>query len=209
MDLKTGVSREGRPRVGGTATAEPITSKGRAGMARAGEDLRWSFERIYEDFRTPISNYIYHLVGNRDQAEDLAQDTFVKAFKALPKMDSNLKLSAWLYRIATNTAYDTLRRRKLIGFLPWQDLDHEPPDSESSDPQETIGTTELVRETLKRMPAQYRAALLLYIQQGLSYAEIAHALNIAESGVKMYLSRARHSFREHFRALEQGGGHPK
>jgi RNA polymerase sigma-70 factor (ECF subfamily) len=210
MNLETGVATEGRLRVEGTATAEPTTSKGRAGMAKGGgEDLRWSFERIYEDFKTPIANYIYHLVGNRDQAEDLAHDTFLKAFKALPKMDSNLKLSAWLYRIATNTAYDTLRRRKLIGFLPWQDLDHEPPDSDSSDPQETIGTTELVRETLKRMPAQYRAALLLYIQQGLSYAEIAHALNIAESGVKMYLSRARHSFREHFRALEQGGGNPK
>jgi RNA polymerase sigma-70 factor (ECF subfamily) len=209
MNLKTGVSMEGRPHVGGMATAEPTTSKGRAGMANGGGDLRWSFERIYEDFRTPIANYIYHLVGNRDQAEDLAHDTFLKAFKALPKMDSNLKLSAWLYRIATNTAYDTLRRRKLIGFLPWDDLDHEPPDSESADPQEKIGTTELVRETLKRMPTQYRAALLLYIQQGLSYAEIASALNIAESGVKMYLSRARTSFREHYRALEQGGGTPK
>ena len=208
MDLKTGVSMEGRPHVGGTATAEPTTSKGRAGMATGGGDLRWSFERIYEDFKTPIANYIYHLVGNRDQAEDLAHDTFLKAFKALPKMDSNLKLSAWLYRIATNTAYDTLRRRKLIGFLPWDDLDHEPPDSESADPQEKIGTTELVRETLKRMPTQYRAALLLYIQQGHSYAEIATTLNIAESGVKMYLSRARNSFREHYRKLEQGGGTP-
>ncbi|HEY7984022.1 MAG TPA: sigma-70 family RNA polymerase sigma factor, partial [Ktedonobacterales bacterium] len=120
MNLKTGTPTEGRLRVEGTATAEPTTSKGRARMAMGGggEDLRWSFERIYEDFKTPIVNYIYHLVGNRDQAEDLAHDTFLKAFKALPKMDSSLKLSAWLYRIATNTAYDALRRRKLIGFLP-------------------------------------------------------------------------------------------
>jgi RNA polymerase sigma-70 factor (ECF subfamily) len=166
----------------------------------------WSFERIYDEYKTPIYNYIYHLVGNREQADDLTQDTFLKAFKALPKMDASLKLSAWLYRIATNTAYDALRRRKLIAWLPWQDLDHEPADVESADPQETIGTTELVHAALRRMPRHYRAALLLYTQEGFSYAEIAKTLSIAESGVKMYLSRARHSFREHYRALEQGGG---
>lgn len=169
------------------------------------QESSWSFEQIYDEYKTPIYNYVYHLVGDREQADDLTQDTFLKAFRALPKMDSNLKLSAWLYRIATNTAYDALRRRKLIAWLPWQDLDHEPADVESADPQEIYGTTELVRAALRRMPQQYRAALLLYTQEGFSYSEIAHALNIAESGVKMYLSRARQSFREQYRTLEQGG----
>lgn len=186
--------------VQGQAVAQAVT-----GVATAA----WSFERIYDEFKTPIYNYIYHLVGNREQADDLTQDTFMKAFKALPKMDASLKLSAWLYRIATNTAYDALRRRKLIAWMPWQDLDHEPADVESADPQETIGTSELVQAALRRMPRHYRAALLLYTQEGFSYAEIASTLNIAESGVKMYLSRARHSFREHYRTLEQGGGIPK
>ncbi|HLY32157.1 MAG TPA: sigma-70 family RNA polymerase sigma factor [Ktedonobacterales bacterium] len=191
------------------------TAKGRAARSArepserpAPTEPTWSFERIYDEYKTPIYNYIYHLVGNREQADDLTQDTFLKAFKALPKMDANLKLSAWLYRIATNTAYDALRRRKLIAWMPWQDLDHEPADVESADPQETIGARELVHAALERMPAHYRAALLLYTQEGFSYAEIATTLNIAESGVKMYLSRARHSFREHYRALEQGGGKP-
>ncbi|HZR39015.1 MAG TPA: RNA polymerase sigma factor [Ktedonobacteraceae bacterium] len=170
------------------------------------KESSWSFEQIYDEYKTPIYNYVYHLVGDREQADDLTQDTFLKAFRALPKMDANLKLSAWLYRIATNTAYDALRRRKLIAWLPWQDLDHEPADVESADPQEIYGTTELVRAALRRMPQQYRAALLLYTQEGFSYSEIAQTLNIAESGVKMYLSRARQSFREHYRALEQGGG---
>lgn len=170
------------------------------------QESTWSFDQIYDEYKTPIYNYVYHLVGDREQADDLTQDTFLKAFRALPKMDANLKLSAWLYRIATNTAYDALRRRKLIAWLPWQDLDHEPADAESADPQEIYGTTELVRAALRRMPQQYRAALLLYTQEGFSYSEIAHTLNIAESGVKMYLSRARQSFREHYRSLEQGGG---
>jgi RNA polymerase sigma-70 factor (ECF subfamily) len=191
------------------AKNEPASSKGRARMAGDTTGGAWSFERIYDDYKTPIYNYIYHLVGNREHAEDLTQESFLKAFKALPKMDASLKLSAWLYRIATNTAYDALRRRKLIAWLPWQDLDHEPADRDSADPQETIGTADLVRAALKRMPPQYRAALLLYTQEGFSYAEIASTLSIAESGVKMYLSRARHSFREHFKALEQGGGVPQ
>jgi RNA polymerase sigma-70 factor, ECF subfamily len=211
MDLGTTTATvtPGRPSVDGMASTEPDSSKGRMRMARVGSEHSWSFERVYDEYKTPIYNYIYHLVGNREQADDLTQDTFLKAFKALPKMDASLKLSAWLYRIATNTAYDALRRRKLISWLPWQDLDHEPADTETADPQETIGTTELVRATLRRMPPQYRAALLLYTQEGFSYAEIAATLSIAESGVKMYLSRARHSFREHFRALEQGGGIPR
>lgn len=168
----------------------------------------WTFERIYDEYKVPIYNYILHLVGNREQADDLTQDTFLKAFKALPKMDPSLKLSAWLYRIATNTAYDALRRRKLIAWTPWQDMDHKPMDEEQGDPQESFGRASLVHEALELMPRHYRAALLLYTQEGFSYSEIAAALNIAESGVKMYLTRARQSFREHFRTLEERGGKP-
>lgn len=191
-----GRQEEPRRRPLTTATTEPSSPSA------------WSFERIYDDYKTPIYNYIYRLVGNRELADDLTQDTFLKAFRALPKMDKHLKLSAWLYRIATNTAYDALRRRKLITWTPWDDIDHEPADEENSDPQEMVESTSLVHEALEQMPRHYRAALLLYTQEGFSYAEIATALNIAESGVKMYLTRARQSFREHFRSLEQRGGKP-
>ena len=170
--------------------------------AHATTTTPWSFDQMYDDYKTPIYRYLLRLVGDREQADDLTQDTFVKAFRALPKMDATLKVSAWLYRIATNTAYDALRRRRLIAWLPWQALDHEPADVEGTDPQEIYGTTELVRAALRRMPQQYRAALLLYTQEGFSSREIATALHIAESGVKMYLSRARRSFREHYIALE-------
>jgi len=168
-------------------------------------DSPWSFEQIYAEFKTPITHYIGRLVDDQEQAADLAQDTFLKAFRALPKMDASLKLSAWLYRIATNTAYDALRRRQLATWLPLCELESEPADVESADPQTTYGTTELVRAALHRMPQQYRAALLLYTQEGFSRKEIAQTLQIAEGGVKMYLSRARKSFREHYRSLEQGG----
>jgi RNA polymerase sigma-70 factor (ECF subfamily) len=166
----------------------------------------WPPERIYDEFKTPIYNYIYHLVGNRELAEDLTQDTFLKAFKALPQIDAaSLKIGAWLYRIATNCAYDALRRRKLIAWLPWQDLDHEPADLSTSDPQDEAGLADLVNQTLTRMRPSYRQALLLYTQDGCTYQEIATAMHISLTGVKMYLSRARAEFRSHYQRLSEQG----
>ncbi len=78
------------------------------------------FETIFLRFQGPITNFIYHLIGNREQAYDLAQDVFVKAYKALlgGTVVQPGALSAWLYRIAANTTTDTLRRRRLIAWLP-------------------------------------------------------------------------------------------
>lgn len=78
------------------------------------------FEAIFLRFQTPLTNFIYHLVGNREQAYDLTQDVFVKAYKALlaGTVVQPGALSAWLYRIAANTTTDTLRRRRLIAWLP-------------------------------------------------------------------------------------------
>ncbi len=78
------------------------------------------FEDIFTRFQTPISNFIYRLVGNREQAYDLAQDVFVKAYRALAGGATIQAgaLSSWLYRIASNTATDALRRRRLISWLP-------------------------------------------------------------------------------------------
>ncbi len=78
------------------------------------------FEAIFLRFQGPITNFIYHLIGNREQACDLAQDVFVKAYKALlgGTVVQPGALSAWLYRIAANTTTDMLRRRRLISWLP-------------------------------------------------------------------------------------------
>ncbi|MBV9689618.1 MAG: hypothetical protein JO202_07890, partial [Ktedonobacteraceae bacterium] len=78
------------------------------------------FETIFLRFQAPITNFIYHTVGNREQAADLAQDVFVKAYKALLNgtVVQPAALSAWLYRIAANTTTDSLRRRRLISWLP-------------------------------------------------------------------------------------------
>ena len=88
----------------------------------SGDDLidLSDFETLFTRFQTPIINFVFRLVGNREQAYDLSQDVFVKAYKALAggtKIHSGA-LSAWLYRIAANTATDALRRKRLIAWLP-------------------------------------------------------------------------------------------
>jgi RNA polymerase sigma-70 factor (ECF subfamily) len=90
--------------------------------AASGDDLidLSDFETLFTRFQTPIINFVFRLVGNREQAYDLSQDVFVKAYKALAggtKIHSGA-LSAWLYRIAANTATDALRRKRLIAWLP-------------------------------------------------------------------------------------------
>ena len=93
-----------------------------AAPVAAGDDLidLSDFETLFTRFQTPIINFVFRLVGNREQAYDLAQDVFVKAYKALAggtKIHAGA-LSAWLYRIAANTATDALRRKRLIAWLP-------------------------------------------------------------------------------------------
>lgn len=164
----------------------------------------WDFEQVYEQFRERIYRYIRHLVSNQELAEDLVQETFTRAYKALPRMHDDLRMTPWLYRIATNACYDALRRRRLITWQALDTLDHEPASGTGDDPQEGYGgTAELVRAALARMPVTYRQALLLREVEGYSLPEIALALGIAPSGVKMYLSRARGHFRHHYRELER------
>jgi RNA polymerase sigma-70 factor (ECF subfamily) len=78
------------------------------------------FEEIFTRFQTPLTNFVFRLVGNREQAYDLTQDVFVKAYRALAGGTTIQAgaLSSWLYRIASNTATDALRRRRLIAWLP-------------------------------------------------------------------------------------------
>jgi RNA polymerase sigma-70 factor (ECF subfamily) len=114
-----------------THEQKPVASCDAAGAPLVGQNKHASehqqdvvdiaaFDEIFTRFQTPICNFIYRLVGNREQAYDLTQDVFVKAYRALVSGTAiqTAALSAWLYRIATNTAMDALRRRRLIAWLP-------------------------------------------------------------------------------------------
>src|SRR2546430_2830180 len=104
----------------GERVTNPVSQQSVAALQEQARVDVADFEAIFQRFQGPITNFIYHLIGNREQAYDLAQDVFVKAYKALlgGTVVQPGALSAWLYRIAANTTTDTLRRRRLIAWLP-------------------------------------------------------------------------------------------
>ena len=108
------VEGQGAPRKTGEDGVSPVEEA--AGPVVGIDD----FEDIFTRFQTPLTNFVFRLVGNREQAYDLTQDVFVKAYKALSSGTTIQAgaLSSWLYRIASNTATDALRRRRLISWLP-------------------------------------------------------------------------------------------
>lgn len=182
---------------------------GRLAQAQAlssSSDLDQRFEALFRDLRQPVLNYLFRLLGDAEQAEDVSQESFVKIYRALPALPADANTRAWVYRIATNTAYDVLRRRRLIRWLPLLR------PAEESDGHERceVGLPESVNDmaqleqhldvqiALNRLPADLRTPLLLYSYQGLNTAEIAEIMQISRSAVKMRLQRARRVFGEHY-----------
>jgi RNA polymerase sigma-70 factor (ECF subfamily) len=162
--------------------------------ARKPADHDAAFEHLFYTYQQPILNYLYRLLGDADRAEELAQDVFLKAYRALPALPADANQRAWLYRIATNTAYDHLRRSKLLQWLPLME-ERELPTAEGS-PEERTGEQQAVQRALSQLPLDYRAALILFSVQGYSIKEIGEMLGVSEGAVKTRLCRARERFRE-------------
>jgi RNA polymerase sigma-70 factor (ECF subfamily) len=141
------------------------------------------------------------MVGNPEQAQDLTQDTFVKAYRALPNV-KELILPAWLYRIATNTALDALRHRKLIAWLPFQPGDDDRYRAPERDLGGEMAESEMVRQSLLALTPRQRACLLLRTRDGLSIDEICAAMKMSRDAVKATLYRGKERFRTAYRALE-------
>ncbi len=166
--------------------------------ARAGDDT--AFAVLFEQFHAPILNYLHRMVSDRALAEDLTQDTFIKAYKSLPKTKSDLAFKAWLYRIATNTAISHMRRGKIVKWLPMiGDREH---GDERLDRSVTRQTD--ISHALDQLPKHYASVLLLRHYQGLSLAETAEALDITENAAKLRLFRARKAFAQIYGVTPEG-----
>jgi RNA polymerase sigma-70 factor (ECF subfamily) len=152
------------------------------------------FEQLFAQYQEPILNYLYRMVGNRQRAEELAQDAFVKAYRALDRLPDDANHRAWLYRIATNCAYDYLRRRRLIKWLPL--LDNDRPDGAERTPEGLVADRDAVQAALEQLTPEYRVPLILYSVEGYSTEQIATMLDLSRSAVKTRLFRARKRFRD-------------
>jgi RNA polymerase sigma-70 factor (ECF subfamily) len=161
------------------------------GRARGGDQV--AFARLFEQYHAPILNYVHRMVGDRAAAEDLTQDTFIKAYNALPSTRPDLAFKPWLYRIATNTAISTLRRRKIVQWIPFMPgHDH----AVEGSVEKTVSQRHDIDQVLAKLPKHYAAVLLLRHYQGLSLAETAATLDITENAAKLRLFRARKAFAE-------------
>lgn len=150
-------------------------------------------ETLYATYHRAVLAYLTRLVSDRETAEDLCQETFIKAMRAWDSRDPAASATSWLYRIATNTAYDHLRRRRRIRFMPLMDSEH-PAAQLALDSH--LDEQEPVQRALAQIPPLYRLPLVMHSCDGHSTQEIAEALGCSNSAVKTRLFRARERFRQ-------------
>jgi RNA polymerase sigma-70 factor, ECF subfamily len=132
-----------------------------------------------------VFNYLVRLVSNREDALDLSQDVFLKAYQNLPKLDDAGRFSAWLFRIAHNEAFSLLRKRR-----PEGDLMSEPRSSESVGRLLPIELSLAVQTALGRLSEDQREAVLLKVYQGFKFEEMSEILDCPVSTVKSRLYTA-------------------
>jgi RNA polymerase sigma-70 factor (ECF subfamily) len=153
-----------------------------------------AFAEIVEHYQVSIIPYLYRLTGDYETAQDLAQETFIQAYKGILKTNSELRLKAWLYRIATNNAWQYHRRRRLLSFISFDDFRKSGAPNLENQSDGTIGEM-AIQETLRKVPAGQRACLVLHFVEGFKYREIAETLGISEDAVRKRISRGKQIFR--------------
>jgi RNA polymerase sigma-70 factor (ECF subfamily) len=172
-----------------------------AARAQAGD--RQAFALLVRRHQERVFRFVLRMLGNRDEAMDLTQDSFLKAWNALPGWRPEARFATWLLQIARNATLDLLRRRRRVEFVP---LD---PGETASDPHDPAPSPEqrladrqrigLLERALAALPPEQREILLLRELEGMNYAEIAATLGINEGTVKSRLARGRAAALAHYR----------
>lgn len=180
--------------------------------ARTGDQQ--AFTHLYEQYYGPICTYIAHLVGNGEAGRDLAQETFIRAWKGLPKLHDDLSFRPWLYRVATNVARSYRQRERpwlvrLVPLLPWKDDEqstqpafHTSNAFSVAGPEQQAGEREHIQQVLTRLSPQARTCLLLQHAAGFTQREIAVILGISEKSVSAYVSCGCEQFRQVYRQMK-------
>ena len=170
--------------------------------------VQQAYREIVRRYQQPVFSLMMHMVRERTVAEDLTQESFAKAFAALRSYDSARKFSSWLFKIAHNHAIDQLRRTRpdLVSLEASAEAEAWPADIAS--PEEIAERQELadaMRTALNRLRLEYREALILRYQEGLSQQEIADVMGITEGTAKTYLHRRRKALAAEMTARGWGG----
>lgn len=169
-------------------------------VAKAQDGDSASFEALVLENQTKVYNLALRMVGSEEDAFDMSQEAFIKAYNSLGSFRGDSRFSVWLYRLTTNVCLDFLRAeaRKSHGSLTYMGEDEENKELEIPDERfspekltEKKALREAVNRGLMRLPKDYRAILLLREIEGLSYEEIAETLSLEAGTVKSRIFRAR------------------
>jgi RNA polymerase sigma-70 factor (ECF subfamily) len=172
--------------------------------AQAGDAA--AFEAIFTAYYPRIVRYCYRLVGDLDTAQDLAQDTFIRAYRALPRTQPGLNIRSWLLTIATNTTRTALRRSRQVVWLPLQEGHPAPEDGEHT--AEAIADRALMQAALRDLPGDQATLLLLRLHYGFSYEELAPQFGGSPGAAKTRVSRARRAFGIAYQAARTASAPP-
>ena len=159
-----------------------------------------AYESLLKRYRNGIFNMIYQMIKNREEAEDLVQETFMKAFNSLESYNEHYAFSTWLYKIAFNHCIDAIRKKKLK-TLPLDrpiklrdgEVQHEIHDDSHSPEQDLLFAEKRkrIQRSIASLPERYRVAIILRHQEERSYEEISEILKIPLGTVKARIFRAR------------------
>jgi RNA polymerase sigma-70 factor (ECF subfamily) len=174
-----------------------------------------AFDQLVERHGEWVYNLAYRMVGDRDEAYDMAQEAFVRAFRAIKRFRRGSSFSTWLYRVTTNACLDEIKRRRrrpapASSLLDADGLYPDPPDPspQVEDHIASLERREVVRRAIAALPLHHRLPLVLYELQGCSYEEIAAITGANVGTVKSRLNRARLALKEalepHLELLRSG-----
>lgn len=158
-------------------------------------DLK-AFEEVFSFYEKAIYGYIFSMVGHKENAEDLAQEVFLKLYKNAAKIDAENNFKNWLYKIATNTVYDWLRKkRRGAEMFIIDDEENSFETIDDSSPYISIEDTKDLEAALNKIKPNYRQALLLFYYEGMTYEEIADILAVPLNTAKTHLRRAKEALK--------------
>ena len=164
-----------------------------------------AFAEIVALYQDKLYIMAFRMLGNRQEAEDVTQEAFLRVYRNLDRYDEGLKFSTWIYRIATNLCIDRLRKRKATYSLDAESVDHEGLDgyavipSDDRTPESEMLLTEtqrIVREAIETLPAKYKSVMVLRYLHDLSLQEIGEVLDMPVTTVKTRVHRGREFLRK-------------
>ncbi|MDE3194545.1 MAG: RNA polymerase sigma factor [Chloroflexota bacterium] len=157
-----------------------------------------AFDALYTAYKSRIYSFLLRLLADPEQADDVTQDAFTKAFQALPTLERGTRLLPWLYRVANNAGIDHLRRRRRFRWLRVHEVENTRDEPRAADPSPQVSEREHVQRVLRTLPPENAAALLLHAVEGYSYKEIAEIQGASLTAVRSRIARARAAFQREY-----------